>query len=144
MGVLSYLGAWSCPGKPEFHPEVPLIEIECLSFPGEIHLVVVERCSGGLHPPDELLFLIDEDVQLGPKGRLLPFLRPGAVSAQSALRPVFPWRIGRGMSGIGGDEGRVLDHPLSDRETLSHPAAVAVPLRLPSPARFGSVVPGRT
>jgi hypothetical protein len=105
-------------GRLRFHPEVAFITIDRFAVPGEIDPAVMERRGGGLDPANELVVLVHEDMEFVAELGLRALLCPGAVTAAPRLCLVSPGRVGRGVSGIGGDERGVLHDAALDGEPL--------------------------
>ena len=54
-------------GRLWFHAEIAFITIDSLAFLGEIDPAVVERCSGGLDPADDLVVFVHQNMEFVPK-----------------------------------------------------------------------------
>ncbi len=105
-------------GCLRFHPEVALVAIDRLAFPGEIDPAVVERRGGGLDPADQLTVLVEQDVEFVPEPGLRALPGPGTVAASPRPCLVTPGSVGRGVTRISGDERSVLHDTAFDGESL--------------------------
>lgn len=101
---------------PRLHAEISPVPIDGLPFLQEIDPAVMEGGGGRCDHSGELMIPVLENMEFVPKIRSRPFFRPGTIAASPRFRLIPSGDIGRCMTGIRGDETRILDHASPDRQ----------------------------